>query len=290
MVSKTADREAESSGRERIGDKNISNSVNKNPIPPKSIFGQPHIPKQSPDSGKASSFYYKILKKLLIFCILVGGFLTVGLSRMIMGVHSLDQIIYGYLVGAWTLFYVFLYWRPIVKKHIARIKERAYSIPEVKTLVLHSGLFSVTFLMLQCAVFFISNEFYKMPDQQIENIRKCKPGFDPEKLGGSTLFLAGFNMVPFGIYTGLAFRYYFWWKEGQQPGDEVEIWRKRGEWCMKIGVGFKLLLVSLTLFLPIGLTSLVFFIFRKSMAPFPCMFFGCAIPSYFLGFVMFSGV
>ena len=36
---------------------------------------------------------------MLLLVPLLGG--SVGFSRMILGVHSLDQVVYGWLIGVW---------------------------------------------------------------------------------------------------------------------------------------------------------------------------------------------
>ena len=46
-------------------------------------------------------FYSQPLLKLLFFVIAIVYGLSVGYSRMFLGVHSLDQVIMGYLLGVW---------------------------------------------------------------------------------------------------------------------------------------------------------------------------------------------
>ena len=65
------------------------------------------------------------IARAFVFIVLLLGILSVGLSRMIVGVHSLNQIIYGYLIGFWTLAYVLTYWRPVIKHHMTQIQKRA---------------------------------------------------------------------------------------------------------------------------------------------------------------------
>jgi membrane-associated phospholipid phosphatase len=52
--------------------------------------------------------------KILAFIILTIGYLSMGFSRLLMGVHSLNQIIYGYLLGLMTLLLVLLFLQPLV--------------------------------------------------------------------------------------------------------------------------------------------------------------------------------
>ena len=70
------------------------------------------------------------------FPVLVVGFLTIGLSRMILGVHSLDQLIYGWVIGLWTLTYILIFWRPLVKSHFYKIKNKQLTSKELTRLLI----------------------------------------------------------------------------------------------------------------------------------------------------------
>ena len=43
----------------------------------------------------------RVVLGLLIFPIAIGYFFAMGLSRLVLGVHSLNQILYGWLLGIW---------------------------------------------------------------------------------------------------------------------------------------------------------------------------------------------
>lgn len=50
--------------------------------------------------GYASTNFFKILT--LLICLIFGGMICYG--RLFLGVHSLDQVIYGLLLGLWFTF------------------------------------------------------------------------------------------------------------------------------------------------------------------------------------------
>eukprot|EP00347_Sterkiella_histriomuscorum_P005707 403355575 len=56
---------------------------------------------------------------LLIFLVI-----NVGLSRVALGVHSLNQILYGWSYGLWIALFMFKYVRPGVYKHIRNLEEK----------------------------------------------------------------------------------------------------------------------------------------------------------------------
>jgi membrane-associated phospholipid phosphatase len=44
--------------------------------------------------------------KFLVFLILTIGYLAMGASRLVLGVHSLNQVFYGFALGLWSLIFV----------------------------------------------------------------------------------------------------------------------------------------------------------------------------------------
>ena len=56
----------------------------------------------------------------------VGLFITfflwvnIGVSRFMLGAHSLDQVLYGWTLGLWFAFFLFRYVRPTLQRHVRR--------------------------------------------------------------------------------------------------------------------------------------------------------------------------
>jgi membrane-associated phospholipid phosphatase len=63
--------------------------------------------------------------RFVSFLILLLGFLAIGLSRLILGVHSLNQVIYGFMLGLWTLGFVIQVVQPLCLDMVLLVKERS---------------------------------------------------------------------------------------------------------------------------------------------------------------------
>lgn len=65
-------------------------------------------------------FSYKLMKTI-IFVISIAFGLSVGYSRLFLGVHSLDQVVFGYALGAWYSFTMHFCMRPYLMQHLTRL-------------------------------------------------------------------------------------------------------------------------------------------------------------------------
>lgn len=64
-----------------------------------------------------SPFLDKLIYTLSAMLVILIIF-TVGMSRVLLGVHSMNQVVYGWSYGAWIAFFLFRYVRPGLKEHI----------------------------------------------------------------------------------------------------------------------------------------------------------------------------
>jgi membrane-associated phospholipid phosphatase len=58
------------------------------------------------------------LKKVMLFIATILFSFSIGYSRFILGVHSLDQIIFGLLIGVWIAITMQFCVRPILEPHL----------------------------------------------------------------------------------------------------------------------------------------------------------------------------
>ena len=115
--------------------------------------------------------------KLISFIILLSGALAIAISRLILGVHSVDQVIYGFTLGLWCLAYFLIYWKPIIEDNLLTIRYRLLSDNQVSWMLLRIFLFCV-FLMVAVAssAYAFTNNFALQIDHAAA-IKKLKNNF-----------------------------------------------------------------------------------------------------------------
>ena len=57
-------------------------------------------------------------KRILYFTLALIFSLTIGITRFIVAAHSIDQVIFGWLLGAWLAISYFMIGREVVHKHV----------------------------------------------------------------------------------------------------------------------------------------------------------------------------
>lgn len=215
------------------------------------------------------------------FIVLTFGYLAVGFSRLVMGVHSLNQVLDGFVVGFWTLAYVLKFWRPMIKAHVEQMKQREMDRQDAVRLLIYVWLFCFAQVVVLSAIYLIVMDSYKMPDKYQANIRKCKPDFDESRLALENLFVVGLSMLPAGVYCGVYRRYYV---VGDRLAADNGIGRSM-TWCSIL----KKIVFSIIVFAP----SLILFglcvAFKRRMNIILNMVIGCALPSFTLGMSVFGG-
>jgi undecaprenyl-diphosphatase len=61
---------------------------------------------------------HAVWKKALLLLLAIGFGVSVAFSRLILGVHSIDQVVYGFLIGVWVSFTMQYCVRPLLDAHI----------------------------------------------------------------------------------------------------------------------------------------------------------------------------
>lgn len=101
--------------------------------------------------------------KFTAFVILATGWICVCFSRMVLGLHGMNQVIYGSLVGIWSTLYMVAYIRPTVKKHMELMQTKTLSQPDAVKLITIVGAFTVTAMLALLISFPIVRAVYKLP-------------------------------------------------------------------------------------------------------------------------------
>lgn len=74
-----------------------------------------------------TSRWQKMIKNRVAYVVglLITAFMVIGIgvSRFMLGAHSIDQVLYGWTYGIWMAFFMWRYVRPRVSVHLRRILE-----------------------------------------------------------------------------------------------------------------------------------------------------------------------
>ena len=160
------------------------------------------------DQFKIGFLAHSFVKGTLLLLGLLFG-LTIGYSRLFLGVHSLDQVLYGYLLGLWFT----ITWHYLVKNklmfHVNTIilgRVKKYSVLYGSV----SALFAVTILLSMVNYAIVNATFVSPQSWTDEIIEKC----GAEKMSGAyqnhSLLDLGEVSPGFGAYYGLLLQSQVW--------------------------------------------------------------------------------
>ena len=69
------------------------------------------------ERGQNKSWYFTLPAKIVFGILSVSFGLTIGYSRLFLGVHSLNQLIFGWSLGAWVAFNLEFIFKDSIIKH-----------------------------------------------------------------------------------------------------------------------------------------------------------------------------
>ena len=197
-----------------------------------------------------------------------------GLSRMILGVHFLDQVVFGYILGFITLAFVKEVIWPLFVQNVQNHKEKGKTSKQIlKDLSVffacNLSLFLINFAIFEYGV---HNNWFDLDQEFLDNIQVCtkgKPIKTKNEIENENFTSSGFILIAFGVYCGVLFKIY------KSPDFSLP-------WIYRILAKGVLLLV------PVGVELMA--ISTSDGNPVPLMIFGSAIPSIINGFLIFANV
>lgn len=150
--------------------------------------------------------------KIIIFFVCNLLALLMVFSRLVLGVHAINQVLYGSLLGYWTFIFVHLYLRPFLMVHIKRILDREPTNKLVKYWVLMAFLifFNAWSSNLWVLLYLVRSKAF---DLDFTNIDKCladkgQPIKTPEDVQVENYRACGIILFGFAAYAGVAYREY----------------------------------------------------------------------------------
>ena len=214
---------------------------------------------------------------LFVFCVLM--IIGIVLSRVILGMHSLDQVFYGCSLGLAVYFLLF----HILYMQNMKVETFTKLFTSVQNLIIITAIFFISLLSLLLSYLLI--DFTAVTDKYKESLStSCPQYFDDKEyrrfqndgfFGGLTLFCL------MGAYYG---QYFLWYKMHSQYGENrdelINKWVYNREGVYKSGINiFKVIGILIVCALPMAIYFLisstnlaVIFIFKVSLPFFVTLF------------------
>ncbi|CDW73235.1 pap2 superfamily phosphatase [Stylonychia lemnae] len=216
--------------------------------------------------------------------------INVPMSRVVLGVHGLNQILYGMTYGLWLALFMFQYVRPAVYRHVKKLLEfnnpsyyRTFGVMvepanidhmnyAFKCLGIYAGI--VIFSTLN---YYIVRSNFEYPQEWLDAIiLKCNEGKPLEIKGifaDSAFVKTGLVSIIFGAYLGMLYDSFYM---GGTPSTINDTSSLKGILRLLIG---GLVIIPFTLpYLLIGSSLSVGLLY----------FIKSALPFFMVGFIMFS--
>ena len=138
----------------------------------------------------------------------------VGTSRVALGVHSMNQVVYGWSYGLWLAFFLFRFVRPKLHIHIRQLLEKSQftrvHIPYFLNLAL---LIWATIIVFTLFNYLIAKRDFLIPPPQLwldNMLKKCGLVFNENRMFLNPGFIkSGLVSAPIGGYLGLLYDAYY---------------------------------------------------------------------------------
>ena len=141
-------------------------------------------------------------RKIITFCLVILFSFSIGYSRLILGVHSLDQIIYGLSLGVWIAFTMQYCVRPDLDPHIKQLVSN--KIKQFKELFLANFIIVTLIIGGQMFDYAIMSGRVMIDDIWITNMEsKCGPVNFNKSFANNILAGCGTAAIACGGYFGL---------------------------------------------------------------------------------------
>ncbi len=147
-----------------------------------------------------------IFVRFLSYLTAIGFPLLVGFSRLYNGVHTMDQILYGLLLGLWLAISLHLLVRDFLLSHIKSLLKRTeqYTNGDLSKFYLISSLIAMALFVTLSLTFYIVDAEFSVPlDWKQRLLNKCKNSESPFMFGMSSLVQGGAVLILYGAYLGV---------------------------------------------------------------------------------------
>lgn len=148
------------------------------------------------------------------FFVLLGGALAVGYSRFVLGMHTLNQIIYGLLIGGWTTVLSIWVIQPIVLETIFQHRLNGFT-SESKRALINSSILTGALILAYCLTVSYADQIdsaFNYKKEYQERINACLLAINDKKKYDSNIalhfcyFNAGVLVFALGALCGALYR------------------------------------------------------------------------------------
>jgi hypothetical protein len=133
--------------------------------------------------------------------------LNMGFARIYLGVHSIDQVVYGFLIGIWSAFYFHYCLRENIIKHIHFLiqnKEATLHRLNYKKYLAFSTSLFLFGMLSQLVVYLIVDNVFTPPARWVLNLNfKCGTTPVNQSFDKKSMVQAGVFSVGYGAYLGI---------------------------------------------------------------------------------------
>jgi membrane-associated phospholipid phosphatase len=137
-----------------------------------------------------ANLWQRMIKNRIAYIVgvLIAAFMIIGIgmSRFMLGAHSIDQVIYGWTYGIWMAFFMWRYVRPSVSVHLRRILEsdlkhlsihdQAVIRGEILKYMIFALVAWIILFVISGLIFFFTSYYFEIPEYWINAIIYCKDG------------------------------------------------------------------------------------------------------------------
>lgn len=136
----------------------------------------------------------------------------IGFARLYVGVHSIDQIIYGWQLGIWLAYYFNFCLRDFIIHHITYLVVRSHQNKlNTKKYVVWSSVVFIVVFSVQWIDYLIVEDTFVVPQEWIDNLAlQCGSRDQNNTLQYKSLVYAGLCALAYGAYLGvLVHKHYY---------------------------------------------------------------------------------
>ena len=154
---------------------------------------------------KRSNVFYGITLFFAVFFMFIIGF-----ARFYEGVHSINQILYGWTIGLWIAFYLHFCFRDMIIDHIERLlsTKNNQKVPFVKLSLICGAIGVGAFLSQLLTYIFVEMTI----DPSVEATYRINMGLtesckkyatSPQSFNEKSIIISGLAQVAIGAYLGI---------------------------------------------------------------------------------------